>query len=594
MGLLARSARSGSKRGVKGRNGGYISEFLDLVLVPHLDLILKKGIKIVTNAGGLDPVGLKAAIDAHLQNRGVSDKITVAAVSGDDLLSQREALVKQGAFEGFDPLSGAGSKEDASAQANNLLSLNAYLGAEPITVALKQGASIVVTGRCVDSALVVGPLAYEYGWDYATDQQSLDRLASASLAGHIIECGSQATGGNYTDWRTSAFSPHGGWTNMGYPILTFNDDNSFLISKPDNTGGIVDKRSVCEQMLYEILDPENYVLPDVVVDMSRVQLEQVQPDIVQVHGTKGKPPTPWLKCTAVEQQGYRLTVDILVCGEEAESKAKVLGQAIINRTNALASARNPGTSILPEDSEIILIGAEYSLGRVTSYPERKEVVLRVAVRHLDRSVLDILSKETAPFLTNSCPGICLLNSGRPKSSPNFICSSLLVRRSKVTPKTHTGVSKAATEVPLFTKGCEPVQPAQNHIQAIGPGTPSPVAEELSRVRLHDIAIGRSGDKGDTANIAIIAKDRAFYPFILDQVTPEVIFSAFKHFIGPGGTVTRFEVPSVNAVNFVLTRSLGGGGLSSLRLDRQAKSYAQLALSTIHVGVRFGVGLAAHI
>ncbi|KAH7016767.1 hypothetical protein EDB80DRAFT_703437 [Ilyonectria destructans] len=597
MGLLARSARSGAKGGAKGRpNSGYISEFLDLVLAPYLDLIVKKKVKVITNAGGLDPVGLKDAIAAHVEKRGLQDKIKVAAVSGDDLLSRRDLLVAEGSFEGFDPLNGAGAEEDGVDHGQKLLSINAYIGGEPIAVALNEGASIIVTGRCVDSALVVGALAHEYNWDFGTSQQSLDRLASASLAGHIIECGSQTTGGNYTDWKTSAFSAHGGWTNMGYPILTFNEDNSFTISKPEKTGGIVDCRAVCEQMLYEVLDPENYLLPDVVLDMTEVQLEQVGTDLVSVHGAQGKPPTPWLKCTAVEQRGFRVTVDILVCGEEAESKAKVLGEAIINRTNAIAAARqlDAECAITSDDYEVILIGAERSLGVKNSQPERREIALRVAVRHGNWAVLDILAKETAPFLTNSCPGICLLTSGRPRISPNFAATSVLVKKGMVTPLVHTGSAPSPTAVPLNTQGCLPPVPSNRSPQVSKEVLCGFLDIGLPRVKLLDIAVGRSGDKGDTANIAIIARSPKHYPYILEQVTSEVMYSALKHFIAPGGSVTRFEVPGVNAVNFVLTKSLGGGGLSSLRLDRQAKSYAQLALSTIFVHIRADIGITTRL
>ncbi|PGH09900.1 hypothetical protein AJ80_07610 [Polytolypa hystricis UAMH7299] len=560
MGLLARFSAQSKK--------GYISEFLDLVLAPYLDLILKKRIKIVTNAGGLDPVGLKQAIEEHLQKRGLGNRLKVAAIYGDNILSDRESLQREGAFEKFDPLSGASTEEAGIEESGKLLSLNAYTGAEPITEALKQSADIVVTGRCVDSALVVGPLAYEYGWKYTAVQEDLDRLASASLAGHIIECGAQATGGNFTDWKKSACSPDGGWSNMGYPILTFNEDSTFSISKPERTGGVVTCNSVCEQMLYEVLDPENYVLPDVLIDMSQVRLEQTSLGVVTVRGAKGKPPTPWLKCTAVEQKGFRISVDILVCGEEAESKAKTLGRAIIDRTNALAAERFSGTMspILPSDAAVMLIGNESSLGTSTHRTERREIALRVAARHADRKVLDILSKEAASFLTNSCPGICLLTSGRAKASPNFVASSTLISRERVVPKVQTTGATWPKSVPLFTDGCRLVEPAPGLIQVSG-GVSLPHGQGPTQVRLHDVAIGRSGDKGDTANIAIIARDSSYYQYILDQVTPEVIFSQFSHFIASGGTVTRFEVPGVSAVNFVLTRSLGGGGLSSLRLDR---------------------------
>lgn len=567
MGILARSSRAA--KGVS--NKGYVSEFLDLVLAPYLDLILKKGVKIVTNAGGLDPEGLKDAIEAHLKKRGLEHAFKVAAVFGDDLVPHQGKLHQSGVFEAFDPLNGFGPKDPYGTHDEGLLSLNAYLGGQPITEALKDGANIVVTGRCVDSALVVGPLAYEFGWDYSFNPQALDRLASASLAGHIIECGAQATGGNYTDWKNSAFSSYGGWSNMGYPILTFNQDNSFTITKPENTGGIVDRFSVCEQMLYEVLDTANYLLPDVVLDMRDVAIQQVRPGVVAVKGAKGKPPTPWLKCTAVKQQGFRISADILVCGEEAESKAEVLGQAILDRTNAISTKRhnNQFPPIAREDCEIILIGAERSVDPSCRSSERREVVLRVGASHSTRAVLDILGKEVAPFLTNSCPGICLLTSGRPKCSPNFAANSVLIRREAVVAKVVVGNRKDLISVPFSTQGCREVTPSEpsSQINAIRNSPMKLPALSSLRTKLCAIAVGRSGDKGDSANVAIIARDPEFYPYILEQVTSEVVYAAFKHFIARGGSVTRFEVPGVQAVNFVLTKALGGGGLSSLRLDR---------------------------
>lgn len=563
MGLLARSSRSAKGSSSKG----YISEFLDLVLAPHLDLILKKGVKIVTNAGGLDPNGLKTAIEEHIKSRGLEHAFKVAAVFGDDLAPHIDELYEKRALQGFDPLNGSGPEEPCSERGANLLSLNAYLGGQPITESLKKGANIVVTGRCVDSALVLGPLAYEFGWDYGFNSESLDRLASASLAGHIIECGAQATGGNYTDWKSSAFSPHGGWSNMGYPILTFSEDNSFTISKPDNTGGVVNRFSVCEQMLYEVLDTGNYLLPDVVLDMRNVAIQEIRPGLVQVSGAKGKPPTPWLKCTEVEEKGFRISVDILVCGEEAESKAEMLGRAILDRTNAVAAKRFKGKlpPISKPNSEIILIGAERSVDPSQRDRERREIVLRVAATHQNRAVLDILGKEVASFLTNSCPGICLLTSGRPKSSPNFAASSILVRREAVLPKVALGGIADLISVPLVTLGCREAPPSRVDSPNSKPITLPKGA--LLRTNLHAVAVGRSGDKGDSANVAIIARDPSFYPYILEQVTQEVVSLAFRHLISEGGSVTRFEIPGVYAVNFVLTKALGGGGLSSLRLDR---------------------------
>ncbi|KAI8665453.1 hypothetical protein LRP88_04044 [Fusarium phalaenopsidis] len=599
MGLLARSARSNQGSQKKRAAAGFISEFADLALLPNLDAILEKGIKMVTNAGGLDPVGLKEYIESKLVERGLSHKLKVAAVHGDDIIGQKETFLKEGRFHHFDPV--PGSVEGGINASTEYLSLNAYLGAQPIAVALEQGADIVITGRCVDSALVLGPLAHELGWNFGTSPEDLDRLASASLAGHIIECGAQATGGNYTDWEQSAFSPHGGWSNMGYPILTFFPDKSFTISKPPHTGGVVNTRSVCEQMLYEVLDTENYILPDVILDLSRVTVRQSSPDSVLVRGARGKLPTSWLKCTAVRQQGYRISVDMLVSGEQAERKAKTLGRAIVERTNALAAAThaNPQERISNDDYEIIVIGAEHHLGPGGNFGERREVVLRVAARHEKRSVLDIMGKEAASFLTNSAPGICMLTSGRPKTSLNFVGSSTLVSRDSLHPVVFLGGQKSPIDVPLTLEGCLSGKPSasldsETATSGVAPSSMQPHRELTWRAKLHEVATGRSGDKGDSANVAIIARDAAFYEHILQQVTPQVVFSALQHMIAPGGTVTRFAVPGVHAVNFVITKALGGGGLSSLRLDRQAKSYAQLLLSLIYVDIPADVAHAAHL
>ena len=254
------------------------------------------------------------------------------------MLPSKSELVRQGAFKAFEPLNGVGTPESIFSETDTLLSLNAYLGAEPIIHALREGAQIVVTGRVVDSALVLAPLAYTYNWDISPSSKDLDLIASASLAGHIIECGAQCTGGNFTDWREGAFSSYGGWSNMGYPIVEFNSDGTFTITKPAKTGGVVSKLSVTEQMLYEVLDPANYLLPDVNLDLSQVNVTQVGPDVVYITGAKGRPPTPWLKCTAIKQDGYRIEGALIVPGFEACQKARVLGEALIERANMILKA----------------------------------------------------------------------------------------------------------------------------------------------------------------------------------------------------------------------------------------------------------------
>jgi len=337
MGLFARRSRAASKQngpGTAPHASGYIAEFVTYVLAPLLPQLLANKTRVITNAGGLDPVGLKELIETFLRGNNKGD-IKVAAVWGDDLLPQKSQFAHIGAFKPFEPLNGKGKPEEVFSEEDSLLSLNAYLGAGPIVAALNSGAQIIVTGRVVDSALVLAPLAYSYKWDLSPTSTDLDKIASASLAGHIIECGVQCTGGNFTDWRDGAFSPYGGWSNMGYPIVEFHSNGMFTVTKPRQTGGIVNVLSVAEQMLYEVLDPANYLLPDVNLDLSNVRITQDSHDRVRVHGARGKPPTPWLKCTAIRQNGYRIEGALIIPGHEARLKARILGDALVGRVNMI-------------------------------------------------------------------------------------------------------------------------------------------------------------------------------------------------------------------------------------------------------------------
>jgi hypothetical protein len=328
MGLLAKRVKAG--------HSGYIGEFLTYVLQPLRPSLLAKNTRVITNAGGLDPLGLKLLIEKSLQKNGFRD-VKVAAICGDNLLPQLGSLSK--GIKPFDPLNGR-TPETNFTTLDNLLSLNAYLGSTGIIQALNSGAEIIVTGRVVDSALVLAPLAYTYNWSLPPSSEHLDFLAAGSLAGHIIECGAQCTGGNFTDWREGAFSPYGGWSNMGYPILEFYPSGEFIITKPAETGGIVSVLSIVEQMLYEVLDPGNYLLPDVNLDLRNVKVTIEGKNRVRVHGCKGRMPTPWTKCTAIRQEGYRIEGALIIPGFEAREKARILGEALIQRANMILKTMN--------------------------------------------------------------------------------------------------------------------------------------------------------------------------------------------------------------------------------------------------------------
>jgi hypothetical protein len=288
---------------------GYAPDFVT-TLQPLMKELKLRGIKVIANAGGVNPSACRAALVAAAQAKGVDLKI--AAVLGDDLMPQVEALRAAGTQEMF-----AGSPFP-----QKVMSANAYLGAFPIAAALAAGADIVVTGRCVDSAVTLAPLIHAFGWTVADH----DLLAQGSLAGHLIECGTQATGGNYTDWDTVP-----GWDDMGFPVAECRADGSFIITKPEGTGGLVCPSTVGEQMVYEIGDPRAYILPDVVCDFTGVTLTQVGPDRVEVKGARGLPPTDQAKASITYADGFRAMSLFMIGGIDAGAKAQRVGAAMLAR-----------------------------------------------------------------------------------------------------------------------------------------------------------------------------------------------------------------------------------------------------------------------
>ena len=337
MSLLARAR-------MKDPEAGYPPDVIDY-LKPSLPEIARRGIKVATNGGGVNPAACKRALEAALAELGLS--LRVAMVEGDDVMPLTNALRVGGLKE-------AVSGEPLPAR---LLTANAYLGALPIKAAFDAGADIVITGRCVDSALALGILMHEFGWgagDY-------DLLGAGSLVGHILECGAQATGGNFTDWQTVP-----GWHNIGYPVAECRSDGTFVVCKPDGTGGMVTPAVVSEQCLYEIGDPAAYFLPDVVADFSNVHLTQAGPDRVRVEGARGRAPTSQYKVSATYQDGYRAVATVSIVGPDAADKAEKTADALIERARMLFKRRG-----LPDfsDTHVETLGAEASYG--TNAPGRR-------------------------------------------------------------------------------------------------------------------------------------------------------------------------------------------------------------------------------
>ncbi|KAI7882441.1 DUF1446-domain-containing protein [Lichtheimia hyalospora FSU 10163] len=570
MGILAARRQ---RRLMQGKEQGidYVPDFLSLVLRRILPDIAKNGTKVVTNAGALDPIACKKAIEALLQKMNI--KMKVAAVVGDDVLEDKDNVTS------FSPISPVDHKLDSDRLPTDemVVSLNAYLGSRGIADALAQGAQIVVTGRVVDSALVVGPLMYEYGWTPEKNGNYHDLLAAASLAGHIIECGTQSTGGNFTDWRLIASSPHGGYANMGYPIVEFEANGEFVVTKPEKTGGMVTTATVSEQILYEILDPALYLLPDVILDMRQVRLSQVGDNRVLVQGARGLAPTPWVKCSGIFLDGWKLSGELVIGGHEAKAKARAMGDALFRRVRGMLKeagmADFRGINIEP-------LGGEALYGPHANPIESREVVLRVVAHHDDTKALGLFARELMATGTVMVPGITGSGSGRPKPVPNLVHFPCLLAKTKV----QAGVVVGDGQV-------QPVKWEQwDENSKFSAPTPVPLVPEakvdsqqqLVKTKLINLAYGRSGDKGDVCNIGIIARDPRYYPYIKRSITGQAVAQYMKHLCK--GTVTRYDLPGLYAMNFVLTRSLGGGGLSSLVVDRQGKTFAQLVLTGLDVEI----------
>jgi hypothetical protein len=524
---------------------GYAPDFV-ATMKPLMNQIKARGIQVIANAGGVNPSACRDALVAAAQAEGVELKI--AAVLGDDLMPQVEAMRAAGTTEMF---SGA-------AFPAKVMSANAYLGAFPIAAALSAGADIVVTGRCVDSAVTLAPLIARFNWTAA----DLDKLAQGSLAGHLIECGTQATGGNYTDWASVP-----GWDDMGFPIAECRADGSFVVTKPAGTGGLVCPSTVGEQMLYEIGDPRAYILPDVVCDFTAVTLTQLGPDRVEVKGALGRAPTDQAKASLTYADGFRAMSLFMIGGIDAGAKARRTGAAMLARMRRHYAAR--GWPDFTEAS-VEAIGAEDTYGAQARVSAR-EVMLKVGVRHPLKDALELFSREVAPMALMTSPAITGFTGGRPKVQPVVRLFSCLV------PKSQLGVSidMGAQQVAAPQLAGKPLDLAT--LPAVG--GPLPAADAFARgarsVPLVQLAWGRSGDKGDAANIGIIARKPEFLPYIRAAITEEAVARWFAHLAS--GEVRRYDLPGTQALNFTLQQALGGGGIASVRMDSQGKAYAQMLL-----------------
>ena len=537
---------------------GYATDFVSAIVAPHLAAIAESGVKLISNAGGVNPEACGRAIRQLIEDAGLPLK--VAVITGDDLMPKLGEVLAAEPAEMF--------TGEPTPPRDAIASANAYLGAFPVAEALNQGADIVVTGRCVDSAVTLGACIHRLGWQ----RNDLDLLAAGSLAGHLIECGPQATGGNYTDWQEVADTLH----EVGYPIAEIAADGGVVMTKPQGTGGCVTIGTVGEQLLYEIGDPAAYHLPDVICDFTQVALEQVDQDRVSVAVARGRGVPAQYKTSMTWADGWRAGMIGFYVGARAAQKARIFADEAIQRARRKLSKMGAPDYV---DVCVEVVGDESHWGEAARYVRSREVAVKVACRHADRRATDLLMRELAGVGLGAPAGFCAFAGTRPKSSPVIRLFSILADRDLVDIRIHT-----ADQSQSFSDSVESMEtPTDAVVESIDTESvdTEPLADESAEqieVPLERLAWARSGDKGDKANIGVMARKREYFPWIAAALTESYVASRFAHFMA-SPEMDRYALPGLPALNFVLHHALGGGGVASLRNDPQAKGYAQILLDT---------------
>lgn len=522
---------------------GFSKHLLDIHLGPHLATILDRGIRVITNAGGLNPHGQADAIRRAAAAIGRSPRIAV--VSGDDLRPRLDELRALNLKEFY---SGAPLPD-------GITSINAYLGAFPIAQALAAGADIVITGRNVDSALTLGPLIHEFGWTPSDH----DQLAGGTAAGHLLECGAQATGGTFTDWRLVP-----DWATPGFPIAECRADGSFILTKPAGTGGMVSIGTVSEQLIYEVQDVEAYIVPDVVCDFSTARVSAVGPDRVEVSGVTGRAPTSTYKVSATFHDGWRTTALFAVMGMDAAERAQRMGDALIRRCRTMLRDRN-----LPDfsDVRIDVIGAPASRD---AFPQ--ELVCRIVARHPDQAGAELIADEGRSVMTTMAQGATGL--GPATVAPVLALHSVLLEKAAVPVFVQVDDGPLESATIATQGGFDPATLTRSRFPVEKP------ADDSEPVPLIALAWGRSGDKANMFNVGIIARDPAYLPYISAALTEQRVADWYRSTSSDGTPppVRRFDAPGFHCINLTVENALGGGQTAGMRFDPNAKGMAQRLLA----------------
>jgi len=518
----------------KDPKGGYVSTFLKQ-MEQVMGECLDRKIKVVSNAGGLNPQALAAELERVAGELGLHPRI--ACIEGDDLMTRLGEL--QAAGEPFLHMDKGVALKDSRALT---ISANAYLGCWGIVKALEEGADIVVGGRIADASVVVGPAAWWHGWK----REDWDRLAGASTAGHIIECGAQATGGNY-----SFIDEVPSFRNVGFPIAEIGADGSFVITKHPNTGGLVSVDTVKAQLLYEIRSP-SYLTPDVTARFDTIRLSGEGPDRVRVMGVRGEPPTDTAKVCINTLGGYRNSMTILLTGLDIEKKAHILEDTLFDALGGKDQFQQAEVQLIRSDKEDPATNEEaFAYLRVTVIDPDQKKVARVSSKIVELALANI------PGFTGTAPPS--------KGAPAIMYWPALVSSRHIRQKVTIGGHEFFIEsVPPVAGFVLPEPPSID--------LPPVPAGRTVRMPLGRLYASRSGDKGGNANLGIWAKTPEAFAFLRTFLTTDRLKDLLRDL--KDFEIERYELPNLLAVNFYIRGILGEGVAASLRLDGQAKTLGE--------------------
>lgn len=549
------------KQRAKDPQAGFAKDFVNQ-LEPLLEECLKKKIKIITNAGGVNPRACAESLFALARAKGIA--LRVAIIEGDDIFPRLTELYQSGvAMKNME--TGASFERCMG----RVVAANAYFGALPVAMALRSEPDIVLCGRVTDTGITLGAMMHEFGWE----QNDYNKLAHGIVAGHIIECGAQASGGNFTDWQKVP-----SFVDIGFPILECHADGTFYVTKHPHSGGLITCQTVREQLLYEMGHPQSYVVPDCIADFTSAKISQDGESRVKVTGVKGRAPTDLLKVSVAYNDGFKATGTLIISGPDARAKSNVFASTFWERVNSelqLAGFEKY------EATHTEHVGDDSCHRGLTPMHTAAEVLLRVSVRDSNKDKLNIFRKMLPSMILSGPAGVAV-TGGAPQISEVMSYWPALIPQECALPHVAVFYQDYGQASARKTDDMQDIKWEKTAgTLAIEEEVHDTFDNKFAKVKgthtvsLMQIAHARSGDKGDTANIGLIGRSPECYAWLRDNISASLVKKWFSTLCK--GQVVSYNVPNLWAINFLLEESLGGGGTMSLYLDAQGKTFSQALL-----------------